>query len=107
MMSMKIIFKILWLIIISGLGGLIYAITANILVATGTLDATNVATAFGQDMTAKAAVVWMISILAAALSLLMTSKWRYVPLLAPLYAPALFAVIYVLMNKSGAETLAG
>jgi hypothetical protein len=104
---MKIVLRILWLIIISGLGGLFYAVAANILVATGTLDPANVATAFGQDMTAKAAVVWMISIVIAAASLAMSSKWRYALLLAPLYAPAIFAVLFVLMNRGGIESVAG
>lgn len=98
-MNAKTILRFLWVVVVSGLGGFSYAIAANLLIATGVLDSTSVGTAFGHDMTGRAAIVWMVSIVFSLLSLAVTSRWRYVLLLAPLYAPVAFAIVYVLMNR--------
>lgn len=98
---MHIVLKILWLVIVSGLGGLAFALTANLLIMTGILDPATVPDGFGQALTSQAAVVWLVSIGVGALSLAVQSRWRYILLFAPIYAPALFAVIYVLTHGTG------
>lgn len=95
---MNKLLKFLWVVIVSGLGGLAYAITANVMIAAGMLDSSAVGDAFGQEMTGKAAIVWMVAILAAIASVFIASRWRYVLLFAPLYAPSIFAVVFVAMN---------
>ncbi len=99
---MHIVLKILWLVIVSGLGGLAFALTANLLIMTGVLDPSSAPDGFGQELTSQSAIVWLVSIGVGALSLAVQSRWRYVLLLAPIYAPALFTVIYVVMNGTGA-----
>ena len=97
---MKILFRLIWLVLIAGLGGLAYALCANILVLSGILQADSVATSFGVDMTNKAVMVWIVCVLLALAASFMQSKLRYILLLSPLYAPSLFAVIYTLINKT-------
>lgn len=97
---MKILFKLIWLVVIAGLGGLAYALCANILVMSNVLNADAVSTSFGVEMTNKAVMVWIVCVLLALGACFMQSKLRYILLLSPLYAPSLFAVIYTLINKT-------
>lgn len=97
---MKTLFKLLWLVLIAGLGGLAYALTANVLVLSGLLQADSVSTSFGVEMTHKAVLVWIACVAVGLAASFMRSKLRYILLLSPLYAPSLFALIYTLLNKT-------
>jgi hypothetical protein len=86
---------------IAALGGLAYALTANILVLSGTLQPDQVSTSFGVEMTSKAVMIWIVCVLLAITgSFMIASKWRYILVLSPIYAPSLFALIYTLINKT-------
>lgn len=94
---MNWLIKILSLIIFALLGGIVFALTANILIATGAMQNVSAPESFGAVMTFKATIVWMVCVLVGIGSLFIKQKWRYVLTLAPLYMPSLFAVIYTLI----------
>lgn len=48
----------------------------------------------------KTSFVFMGAIVAGIVSIFLTANWRWVFLLAPLYAPTLFAIMYTLMNRA-------
>lgn len=93
----NIVLRILALVSVALLGGLVYAVTANVLIAAGTMPAEAVEAGFGREMTAKAVFVWMACVPAALLSFLIQSPVRYVLFFLPLYAPSLFAAVFVLL----------
>lgn len=99
---MNIILKLLWVVIIAGLGGLLYACMANVMVMSGLLSGDDVAAAFGVEMTQKAVLVWLVCVPLSIWASFMQSPLRFILLFAPLYAPSLFAVIYTLANKGAA-----
>lgn len=99
---MSIVLKLLWVILIAAGGYMAYPVTANLLVVSGLLQSGAVATAFGAEMTSKAVLVWLACVPLSVWASFMHSRMRYILLLAPLYAPSLFAVVYVLLNRSGA-----
>jgi hypothetical protein len=94
---MQWLIKILSLIIFALLGGIFFAVTANILIATGAMQNVTSPEAFGTAMTFKAAIVWMVSLVIGAGSLFIKQKWRYALTLLPLYMPSLFAIFYTLL----------
>lgn len=89
--------KILSLIIFALLGGILFALVTNILIATGAMQNVISYETFGPDMAFKATIVWMVSVVVGFISLFIKQKWRYALTLAPLYMPSLFAVIYTLL----------
>jgi len=90
--------KTLSLIIFALLGGLVFSLTAHLLIASGAMaTAADTVNNFALDMTEKAVITWFISVVIAIGSLFIQSKWRYVLTLLPLYIPSIFAVIYTLM----------
>ena len=100
---MTILLRLIWVVLIAGLGGLVYALTANILVMSGMLNADSVAAAFGFAMTQKAVLVWVGCVVLAVIASFMQGAFRYLLLLSPLYAPSIFAVIYTLLNQTPAS----
>lgn len=94
--------KLLWVILIAGLGWLFYALCANLLVITGLLNADQVATSFGVEMTNKAMIVWLVCVPLSVWASFMQSKLRYILLFAPIYAPSLFALVYTLLARGAA-----
>lgn len=94
--------KLLWVVLIAGLGWILYAFCLNILIATGLLNANDAGTSFGYEMTHKAVIVWLICVPLSVWASFMQSKLRLILLFAPLYAPSLFAVIYTLLNRGEA-----
>lgn len=99
---MSIVLKLLWVIIISGLGGLAYALAVNIMVMSGLLSGDGITTSFGVEMTQKAVMVWLVCVPLSIWASFMQSKMRYILLLMPLYMPSVFALFYTLMNKGAA-----
>lgn len=99
---MKAVLKLLWVILIAGLGWLLYALTANILVASGLLNANDVTASFGVEMTHKAMIVWLVCLPLSVGASFMQSALRYILLFAPLYAPSVFALLYTLINRGAA-----
>lgn len=99
---MNILLRLLWVIIIAGLGGIFYAIVANALVVSGILSGDNIATSFGYQMTQKAVLLWLACVPLAVWAVFMQTKLRYILLLSPLYAPSLFAILYALTRAQAA-----
>ncbi len=103
---MKAVLKLLWVVLIAGLGWLVYPLCANILVAAGFLSGDDVGTSFGVEMTHKAVMIWLICVPLSVWATFMQSRWRLILLFAPLYAPSVFAVIYTLLNRGEAPPVA-
>lgn len=99
---MNIVFKGLIFLLIIGVGGLVYALSVNILVMSNLLQTEIFGAAFGVEMTRKAVFVWIVCTALALWASFMRRRWRYILLLSPIYAPSLFALTYVLLNKSSA-----
>jgi hypothetical protein len=57
----------------------------------------------GTDITTHAAYAMMASIAIGVIGVFIRPNWRYVLLLAPLYGPTLFAIIYTLINQQPAD----
>ncbi len=84
---------------ISGLGGLVYALCVNIFIMGGLMPTQDVDTAPGYMMTQQAVYVWMFAVLAAAISIFaLKQKWRWIFILAPIYAPGLSALLFIIRN---------
>lgn len=96
---MKTFLKIAGIIIVILVGGMAFAAMFNILVATGMMNADTVQTGFGRELTQKAVMVWLGSVVLAGTSFFVNKWWRYILLLSPLYLPSGFAAIYVLMQQ--------
>lgn len=101
MTILTILRKILILSVIAGLGGLLYAFCANLFIKSGMMPVDAVDTAFGYQMTEKTVFVWLASLIPAAMCMFFAAgKWRWLIITAPLYAPSVFAVIYILTNSN-------
>lgn len=53
-------------------------------------------TGYGNDLTFRAVVVWCGTLVPGFAGIFPKENWRYVLYFSPLYAPALYAVIYTL-----------
>lgn len=96
---MNWVIKILLLIIFSLLGGILFSITTNILIATNIINIDNISNSFGSEMTNKAVIIWIICVIAGFGSLFIKQKWRYIITLAPLYLPSIFTIVYSVISK--------
>lgn len=96
---MQMLFKIIILITLALLGGVLYSFSANILIMTNILPTETVSSNFGYEMTSKAVLVWIVSVVLGIISLFIKEKWRYFLLLCPLVTPSLFALLYSLSHS--------
>ena len=81
---MQILLRIIVLLTIALLGGLCFSLAVNVIVMMGIVDVDNVKGGFGYEMTSKAVMVWIGSVMLGIISLFLQQKWRYVLLLSPL-----------------------
>lgn len=96
---MQMLFKIIVLITLSLLGGLVYSFVANLLIMTDIVKTDSVTSNFGYEMTSKAVLVWIVSVVIGIVSLFIKEKWRYILLICPLVMPSLFAFLYALSQS--------
>ncbi len=82
--------------VIAALGFFVFALTFQILVASGVLNADMDGEGYGRALIQQAVLIWLGSVMVALLSLPIKAGWRWPLTLAPLYAPALFAVFHAL-----------
>lgn len=92
--------RLLFLILIAGLGGLLYSLCVNLLIIGGLMPEGELAAGFGHILTQKAVMIWIGATLLGFGAIFLQARWRYLFFLAPLYAPSLFAVIYTMMQGS-------
>ncbi len=75
-------------------GGFLFAVTTNILIKLGLM-----ADGFdARQLAMQTTYIYMAATLAGFVSIFINQNWRKVLLLAPLYAPSLFAIIYTIMH---------
>ncbi len=93
--------KVLGFALVGGAGALLFALCANIFVLSGLMPAEPMDTALGYQMTEKAVYPWMIAMIAAATGLFLMDKgfFRWLLILAPIYAPSSFAFLFVLLQS--------
>lgn len=88
------------LIVISFLGGTLFAVCVNALVYFGLMpENLPDGTGYGAYLTGRAVFVWMGAIAAGIASLFLRQGWRLIFYFAPLYAPSLFAVFNIAANR--------
>ena len=96
---LAILQKFLVLVAVAGLGGLLYALSANIFIMAGMMPTEAVDTAPGYQMTQQAVYSWMISVLISILAaFLIKSRWRWILVLSPIYVPTTAALIFLLTH---------
>ncbi len=87
------IYRFLLLIVFAVLAGPLYAITVNIMIALDIFQSGEVNFTMGEEMTRKAALIWMGSLLIGATGIFVKTKNFYF-FSVPLIAPSLFALMY-------------
>jgi predicted membrane protein len=97
MTDMEILLRFIILITLSLLGGLLYAVVMNLMIFTHLIDTSELYGNFGQDITNKTVMVWIVCIILGICSVFMEKKWRYALLLSPLFTPSIFAFFYALI----------
>ncbi len=100
-MNWKILLtRLALLVIMVAAGMMLLAVTVNGMILLQWLpDAINGIPA-GRAILTKTSYVFMAAALAGIISIFLTPNWRWVLLLAPLYAPTLFAIVYTLMHRA-------
>ncbi len=93
---MDYVLKFIVLISLTLLGGLLFALTINLLIMSQAIPSESLNADFGREITHKAIYVWLGSIILGIVSIFIKQKWRYVLLISPLILPSLFAFIYSL-----------
>lgn len=93
---MQILLRIIVLVTVSLIGGLLYPVIVNIMILANVLPVDSVQESFGQEMTQKTVVVWMVSVLIGIGYIFLKSKLRFLFLASPLLMPSLFAMLYML-----------
>lgn len=86
------------LIAIALAAGPLYALTLNLLILARQIPEDLIDKAYGNTLTMKCVYVWLVCLLAGFGSIFIKGSWRYILYFSPLYAPALFAVIYTLIQ---------
>ncbi|PZO84533.1 MAG: hypothetical protein DI626_08210 [Micavibrio aeruginosavorus] len=95
-----ILLRLAGLIVISFLGGTLFAVCVNAFVYFGAMPGNLPdGTGYGAYLTQNAAFVWMGAIAAGIISLFIRQSWRLAFYFAPLYAPSLYAVSNILANS--------
>ncbi len=76
----------------------VFALTFNALIAMDLVPEELKDRAFGNELTFRAVIVWCGALIAGFAGIFPKESWRHVLYFAPLYAPALYAVIHTLMQ---------
>jgi len=95
---MHYLYRFLSLALFALLGGVVYALSINLLVGTGAFSNQQIESNIGYVMTQKAVYVWLVSIMVGGLSLFIKKKWGYALLSLPFWTPSAFAFIYTLLT---------
>lgn len=88
-----VLFELLKLAAISVIGIFVYALSFQLLVSTGLLAADMDGEGYGLALTRQAVMVWAGAIVLGFIAAFIKASWRWPLTLAPLYAPALYALI--------------
>lgn len=100
-----ILIRLAVLIVVIAAGSGLYAVTINILIAAGIMPDQLNGAGFAYALTMQASFVMMGSALAGLVSIFIRQNWRYALLLAPVYAPTIFAVIFTILHRAPAPVL--
>lgn len=91
---MQMLFKVIILFIVAGMGWLFYAIFVNLLMAANIIGEEFTPESF-RLMTEKAVLIWIGCLVAGIFSLFVRKKqWHYLLLALPLAGPSLYALLY-------------
>jgi len=82
------------LIILTLLGGMLWALIVNLLLMADLMPTDDVSSGFGQILTHQSMLVYMGSIIIGIIGIFIRDTWRWVLYLCPLYAASVFAVIH-------------
>jgi hypothetical protein len=94
--NMNTAYRITILIILALLAGPLYALTINLLIMANVFDSTGLDYNLGEDLSHKAAFIWMGSLVFGIASLFTKNNWQKILVTMPLVAPSLFAILYAL-----------
>lgn len=98
-MNLKIfLLRFAGLILFTIMGGLLVALTLNVLIMIGVMPDAEGTDGFGKVLMRQTAFVYMASIVAGFAGIFVRDSWRWVLYLSPLYAPAVFTAIYTTIN---------
>ncbi len=86
------------LIVLTLLGGALYAIIVNILIMMGLTPTGEGSEGFGKVMTMQSVYIYLGAIVAGFTGMFIKEDWRWVLYLCPLYAPSVFAIIYTVIH---------
>ena len=76
----------------------VFALTFNALIAMNLVPEDLKDKAFGNELTFRAVIVWCAALLPGFAGIFPNESWRHVLYFAPLYAPALYAILHTLMQ---------
>ena len=93
---MAYLIRVLCLVAAAACGFFLIGVTASALIVTGAMPTDAPETGFGPLLMQRAIWVWMGSIVFALAGVPINGGWRWLFLLAPLYAPSLSTVILTL-----------
>jgi hypothetical protein len=93
---MDLVYRITVIIVLALLAGPLYALTINILIMGGAIDGSVISYNLGEDLSSKAALVWMGSLPFGVISLFVKNKWGKLLSAFPLIAPSIFSILYAL-----------
>jgi hypothetical protein len=96
---MLLLRRIIVLVTIALLGWMLCLLAFHLMIITNIINTKTTGDGFGYEMTSKAVMVWIASVVLGIISLFIQQKWRYILLLAPIYAPVCFAFIYALSSR--------
>ncbi|MEM8833967.1 MAG: hypothetical protein AAGB32_05445 [Pseudomonadota bacterium] len=92
----NIALRLLWVIIASVGGWLLYLINVNLMIYTGFFAGESVSQGAGYVLVEKVVIVWAVSSLLCLGSIFTQSKTRLVFLSLPIILPTVFSLIYIL-----------
>lgn len=90
--------RFIGLVIVALAAGPLYAVTVHLLVLSGLIPENLMDKAYGSALMSKSAFIWMGALLLGFCSIFLKDSWRYILYFSPLYAPALFAVVYTALQ---------
>lgn len=93
---MEILLRIVMLVIAAILGWLLFAISMNLFIAGGLIPTETLSPEFGQEITGKAVIVWLIATAIGLIGVFLKQTWHKFLIALPLIAPSLFALFYAL-----------